>query len=422
MALFSFRHSTKTFSEKVTQQHRRARHGQTAAHLRYITRRKAASIVLSERLPTTSLSKLAKQVELDADKRNGRVCERFIVALPVECSADQRVALVRAFCDHMTKGKTGYIAAVHDLYGNDVTNPHFHAALFDKFIQSGGRGRPRSVLGMARKNAVENAARDWAKIHNRLLLEWGYSSSSMIDHRSYFKQGVERIPTIHVGSGAKHLNRKGKLLKTKPEWRHVDAGHFRTEANKVINEINNLNGQLNDKQRNNRLASGDEIHRSSSDNIGATHREDAPWAVRGLGTSAKTGARSQQNQSGYCQNQRRPDDKCNGHFKRAECDGTRSAPPFLKNEDGTGFIRCRKPHRRIFVELMMLRDRLRLQFNRMQMLKDSSRETGAGVETTPLDLGTNAKSNRDHLTLGLSRKKQPDQEQGKIKITQPRSR
>lgn len=395
MALFSFRHSTKTFSEKVRQQHRRARNGQTSAHLRYITRPKAASVVLSDRLPTSSISKLAKQVELDAEKRKGRVCERFIVALPVECSADQRVALVRAFCDHMTKGKTGYIAAVHDVCGNDVGNPHFHAVLFDKFIQTGGRGRPRSVLGMARKNAVENAARDWALLHNRMLSDWGYTVSSMIDHRSYFNRGVDRIPTIHVGSGAKQLNRKEKLPKTKPEWRHVDAGQLRTSANEVINEINNLNGALNEKRRDYGLARSNEIHTVGSDSIGPKNRENPPWAVGIIGNSAQTGAPDKQNQCPNFQDKRCNRESENGYHSRAASEGRNSLPPFLKHEIASGGVRSRKPHKRIFLELVELRDRLCDQLLRRNMRRDWRHLTNADASPTQLPLGTTVNNYRD---------------------------
>ncbi|WP_299637443.1 hypothetical protein [uncultured Ruegeria sp.] len=50
MALFSFRHSVKTFSPKRTAEARAAKHGQTAATLRFITRPTAARIVLRELL------------------------------------------------------------------------------------------------------------------------------------------------------------------------------------------------------------------------------------------------------------------------------------------------------------------------------------------------------------------------------------
>jgi hypothetical protein len=75
MALFSFRHSVKTFSEKRSAEGRAAEVGQTVAHLRYITRPKAARKVLRERLTGPTDTATAQEAEDAAQKRKGRVCE-----------------------------------------------------------------------------------------------------------------------------------------------------------------------------------------------------------------------------------------------------------------------------------------------------------------------------------------------------------
>lgn len=160
MALFSFRHSVKTFSDKRCAEGRKAEMGQTAAHLSYITRPKAARIVLRERLTGPSDRATAQQAEDAAQRRKGRVCERFIIALPPEATDQQREALAKAFADELTGGVSGYVAAIHDRNGNDLCNPHFHLVAFDVMIKAGGRRRPRSTLGMARKNAVQMRAKN----------------------------------------------------------------------------------------------------------------------------------------------------------------------------------------------------------------------------------------------------------------------
>ncbi|KKM82406.1 hypothetical protein LCGC14_1319960 [marine sediment metagenome] len=82
MALFSLRHSVKTFSEKRTDVSREAKLGQTGAHLRYITRPQAARVVLQMRLLDGSRYRTAAKAEDEAQRRRGRVCERFMIALP----------------------------------------------------------------------------------------------------------------------------------------------------------------------------------------------------------------------------------------------------------------------------------------------------------------------------------------------------
>lgn len=149
MALFSFRHSVRTFSPKRAKNERAAEHGQTLAHLRYITRPSAARVVHRERVADDA--EAARAAEQAAEKRGGRVAERFILALPVEATAEQRVALARAYAEELTQGVAGYVLAIHDARGNDARNPHCHLVAFDAFERTGGRGRPRSVLGMARE-------------------------------------------------------------------------------------------------------------------------------------------------------------------------------------------------------------------------------------------------------------------------------
>lgn len=240
MALFSFRHSVKTFSDKRSAESRAAKHGQTAAHLKYITRPKAARAIVRARLAHPTDALIAVAAEREAETRKGRVCERFILALPVEATPDQREALVKAFGEALTKGVAGYVAAIHDQRGNDTKNPHAHIAAFDVQVKGGGRGRPRSTIGMARKNAVEETAALWADIHNRMMTQWGYGADSQISHLSYAARGIDRLPEIHEGAASRAMFSQGETPATKPEWHHIDNGHTRAEANVVIREINSL--------------------------------------------------------------------------------------------------------------------------------------------------------------------------------------
>lgn len=264
MALFSFRHSVKTFSGKRSAESRVAKHGQTAAHLKYITRPQAARIVLRARLMHPADAQVAVAAEREAETRKGRVCERFILALPIEAMPEQREALVRAFGEALTKGVAGYIAAIHDQHGNDTKNPHAHIAAFDVQVKGGGRGRPRSTIGMARKNAVEETAALWADIHNRLMTEWGYGVDSNISHLSFAARGIDRLPEIHEGPSSRLMLSHGEIPTAKPEWYHIDSGHTRAEANVVIREINSLKQEAEHDQTEptHRLGNHDEDDRS----------------------------------------------------------------------------------------------------------------------------------------------------------------
>jgi hypothetical protein len=364
MALFSFSHSVKTFSEKREQSMREAQVGQTAAHLRYITRPQATRVIVRERVASKNNIEVAQLAEEQAQRSKGRVCERFRIALPVEATPEQREALVRAFGDALTEGLAGYIAGIHDQSGNDLNNPHFHMAAFDHHQRSGGRGRPRSTLGMARKNAVERTAKLWADTHNRLMKEWGFGPESLIDHRSYKERGIDRIPQIHEGPASRAMAEKGDRPETKKEWREVDDGHTRAEANEIIREINKLKETKNEGHDTDGLGSGDDRN-STKDKADRENDGTLPW-----GTD-RSDRNSEQTVAGDPRDQR---------FDQVLRDGT-GGPPFLTDNASQGNLstktRNRNPPfldwqrfgrrhgvRRIYRELVMLRDTLRARLRR----------------------------------------------------------
>nr|WP_321981807.1 MobA/MobL family protein [uncultured Cohaesibacter sp.] len=363
----------------------------------------AARIVLRKRLSASSDAAIAEQAEADALKRRGRVCERLIVALPLEASREQREALVEAYGDHLTKGKAAFIVAIHDQHGNDINNPHAHFVLFDAFECSGGRGRPKSVLGFARKNAIENAARDWAEIHNRMMLEWGYGKSSTISHLSYADRGIDKVPTIHEGPSSRSISPEKR--QSKKEWRHVDEGHTRSEANNIIREINNLIERTdNVNKSNNRLGRPDEIDRTRSKRCFQQERE-----CGGRARLPFEGTRnSQSNSSGEiagdagetggpkCQHGK-PDEQSDPKGRSAfGKPNTRNdqghIPPFL---DFIARVFRRRRVRRVFRELIMLRDTLKARHEKQ--LKSSISSQSGPFEKEPLlqsDLSTNSNSKR----------------------------
>lgn len=357
MALFSFRHSVKSFSEKRTDETRAAKSGQTAAHLRYITRPQAARVVVRERLSSSTLQEVANLAEEDAQKRKGRVCERFVIALPTEASPDQREALTRAFADRLSKGAAGYVVAIHDKSGNDIANPHAHFVFFDVHQKTGGRGRPRSTLGLARKHAIEDTARLWADTHNSMMGSWGHGPETMISPLSYADRGIRKIPTIHEGASARATADSKRTSKEK--WRKVDQGHSRAEANVIIREINRLSEAI-ENERSVRLGNSDARLKAERGGgfpeqreCGCRNGQVAPRKPSPFAESSKP-----RGQADHVGNRSQPTGSPQSSGSSRE---RRQLPPFRKTIGAD--LRRRNGRRlgirRIYIELVMLRDTMR---------------------------------------------------------------
>ncbi|WIY27387.1 MobA/MobL family protein [Parasedimentitalea psychrophila] len=357
MALFSFRHSVKTFSEKCRSEIRTAQLGQTEAHLAYITRPKATRVVLQERLSGDTRPRSARNAEEAAQKSKGRVCERIMLALPVEVSPEQREALARAFAERLTQGIAGYVVGIHDKHGNDTRNPHAHFVFFDVKEKTGGRGRPKSILGFARKNAIENTAKMWTELHNGMMHKWGFGSDSEISHLSYANRRIDHIPTIHEGTGARATPKTKKM--NKKEWRHIDQGHTRAEANLVIREINELKeNQTNERELRLGTSNGD----NSAQRGGGVskQREFAGSEFRTPAEYERPSHPAKRTKSGHCDTGKNTNPISRQVQAGARCrQGRQSRFPPLARFGLARHLRGRRRIRRIYRELIMLRDTLR---------------------------------------------------------------
>lgn len=398
MALFSFRHSVKTFSPKCESASRIAQTGQTAAHLRYITRPAAAGAVIRQRLDHTTDTRQAQAAEQAAQGRRGRVCERFIVALPVEASREQRLELAQAFAEALTQEKAGYILAIHDKAGNDQRNPHFHLVAFDKHEKTGGRGRPRSILGMARKNAVETWAKRWADIHNSKMNEWGFGPESSITHLSFEERGINRVPEIHEGPASRAMMDRGQAANSKSEWKHIDAGNTRAEANITIRQINQLNEEI-ENDTGSRLGSRDRRNQAQGDSSRPTFGKDGGrrCAVP-FGTVEPTENPFPPRQE-PSRNQQPPwivgeRPKKLGHPSRGpqQREGQRYSGSAF--ERPAGLPGGRRRVRRVFLELIFLRETLRARLATLKGRRQRLYENSASQDKQRSSIYTSAESSQ----------------------------
>ncbi|WEX79497.1 Ti-type conjugative transfer relaxase TraA (plasmid) [Sinorhizobium numidicum] len=159
----------------------------------------------------------------DFEKRaDAQLAKDVTIALPIELSAEQNIALIRDFVELHVTAK-GMVAdwVYHDAPGN----PHVHLmTTLRPLTDDGFGGKKIAALGPdgnplrndAGKIVYElwagglddfNAFRDgWFACQNRHLALAGLDIR--IDGRSFEKQGIELTPTIHLGVGTKAIERK----------------------------------------------------------------------------------------------------------------------------------------------------------------------------------------------------------------------
>lgn len=169
-----------------------------------------------EEIEKSSTAQLAREIE---------------VALPVELSRAEQFALVRSFVqDNFVSAGMCADFAIHD---KGTGNPHAHILLTIRPIKENGEwgAKCHKVYDLDSQgqripdgkggwknhredttdwNRLENAEKwraVWAAYTNQALEAAG--RPERIDHRSYKRQGVDEIPTVHMRPAASQMERRG---------------------------------------------------------------------------------------------------------------------------------------------------------------------------------------------------------------------
>lgn len=191
--------------------------------------------------------------------KNSQLWREFEVALPKELSRDKQIDTVREFVKGLTEQGMCVDWALHD---KGDGNPHAHIMATVRSIKDNGEWAPKSkkvydldengekiYQGKDKsgrrqyknhkedynnwndKERVEEWREQWAKCCNRRLSERDH-----IDHRSYERQGIEQIPTVHEGYVARQMVARGKASE-------------RVQMNEEIQQKNSLIQQLAEQLR-----------------------------------------------------------------------------------------------------------------------------------------------------------------------------
>ena len=174
---------------------------------------------------------LWNSAEAQEKQWNSQLARRFVLAIPREIPAEQYADLIRDYCREFFVSK-GMIAdfAIHD---KGDGNPHAHILLTMRAMDENGKWLPKSRkvydldengerirLPSGRwKSHKENTVdwndqkyaeiwrQGWADTANRYLE--ANDRPERLDLRSYARQGIDKIPTVHMGSAACQMEKKG---------------------------------------------------------------------------------------------------------------------------------------------------------------------------------------------------------------------
>ena len=168
--------------------------------------------------------------------KNAQLAYSFDIALQNEFSLEENIALARQFLleNFVSRGMVVDFA-VHqpDREDGGIPNPHFHVLCPIRPIEQNGKwglkqrrvyeldedgNRIRDADGKFVFNAVpttdwgspetlEYWRQTWAELCNAKFAEKGIDVR--IDHRSYERQGVELLPTVHEGATVRAMEKKG---------------------------------------------------------------------------------------------------------------------------------------------------------------------------------------------------------------------
>ena len=177
-------------------------------------------------------STLWNAVEKSEKQWNAQVARRIVVPIPREIPKERYVELMREYCrnEFVSRGMVADLA-IHD---KGDGNPHAHILLTMRGMDEDGKWLPKAKKvydldengerirlpsGKGWKSHKErtvdwdepwNAEKwrhDWADLANRYLEEAG--REERLDLRSYERRGIDRIPGVHMGPAAWHLEGRG---------------------------------------------------------------------------------------------------------------------------------------------------------------------------------------------------------------------
>jgi ATP-dependent exoDNAse (exonuclease V) alpha subunit len=193
------------------------------------------------------------------ERKNSTVAREFEVALPEELSADERKRLALNFAREVV-ARHGCIAdvAIHAPgKSGDNRNHHAHILCSTRRLTSMGFGEKTRELDDQKSREIDRWRERFAELQNAHLLEAGFNC--VVDHRSLFKLGIDRQPTMHNGPILTAILRRGGtsyIEQARAKSRLEEAAfsakseiHFHELSNQIILLSTDLRSAITERER-----------------------------------------------------------------------------------------------------------------------------------------------------------------------------
>ncbi|HGD9446028.1 TPA: MobQ family relaxase [Streptococcus agalactiae] len=203
---------------------------------------------------------LWNSVELFEKNSNAQLARNFIISLPKELSIEENKKMIEEYVQNNFV-KEGMIVdlAIHDESREGNQNIHAHIMTIvrpinedgtwgqkskkeyildekgEKILNKNGKPKTRKVelTSWNDKGNVEKWRENFSDLCNKYLERAG--AEKRVDHRSFKRQGIKQIPTIHLGASASAMERKG--IRT-------EKGDINREIKKQNELLKNIGGEI----------------------------------------------------------------------------------------------------------------------------------------------------------------------------------
>ncbi|WP_258113588.1 MobQ family relaxase [Aerococcus urinae] len=203
---------------------------------------------------------LWNSVELFEKNSNAQLARNFIISLPKELSIEENKNMIEEYIQ-TNFVKEGMIVdlAIHDESREGNQNIHAHIMTIvrpinedgtwgqkskkeyildekgEKILNKNGKPKTRKVelTSWNDKGNVEKWRENFSDLCNKYLERAG--AEKRVDHRSFKRQGIKQIPTIHLGASASAMERKG--IRT-------EKGDINREIKKQNELLKNIGGEI----------------------------------------------------------------------------------------------------------------------------------------------------------------------------------